>query len=298
MEKQKDKLLRDTYYDPKFGFHGTNKMRQKLLDPSDSISKLSKDLNIKYTDVHGWILQQPTFQLHKQRDYGVVHKHIYQSWIAFYPAEQYQIDLIDFRRNKYKGFKWIFCIEDVYTRKAWAIALKHKGPTDYIPALDEAIMEHFDGKYPEIISGDNDFDNRAFSSWADKHHVKVRLSQAREPLKNALVERFNRTLEHMLALWQSGTDRVDWPNVLSDLVYNYNHTIHSRTQAKPQDIWDGKAQNHQDFIFLAKQPLDIGDLVRIKSYGLGKAFIKGDAPRSSRAIYKVIGRGTNGANNN
>jgi hypothetical protein len=109
-------------------------------------------------------------------------------------------------------------------------------------------------------------------------------SQPDDLNKNAIVERFNRTLANKIQLWRTATKRYDWNKVLPDLVKNYNNTVHSTLKCTPTQIWEGKAESKQKLEFV-EQTLKIDDHVRIKISKL--IFSKGDQQEFSKSVYKI-----------
>ena len=72
--------------------------------------------------------------------------------------------------------------------------------------------------------------------------------------------------------------------MLSDIVYNYNHTYHRTIKAIPYDIWSGKDTNKQAIRFVSYN-IQVGDRVRIKL--VKKIFDKGDLIKYSKEIFVV-----------
>ena len=75
-------------------------------------------------------------------------------------------------------------------------------------------------------------------------------SQAYEENKNAIVERFNRTLAQLLQNWRTATKQYDWYRVLPDIVNNYNNSFHSTIKSTPQKVFDGKQFNTQQVFYI------------------------------------------------
>ena len=102
--------------------------------------------------------------------------------------------------------------------------------------------------------------------------------------KNAIIERFWRTLAANLRDYSLNTGKKDWASFLQTVISNYNNTYHGTVRGKPIDIWKGLKDNNQDFI-IQKKRLSIGQLVR---YALPKkTFGKADIETLSPDIYKI-----------
>jgi hypothetical protein len=122
----------------------------------------------------------------------------------------------------------------------------------------------------------------------EKNNVKIWFSHPDEIVgKNAIIERFWRTLAGRLQDYALNTGRQDWNNYLKEVVENYNNTYHSTVRGKPKDIWNGKDSNKQDII-IQKPEFQIGDLVRYSKPK--KVFDKGDVETYSNILYKIVKR--------
>ena len=88
-------------------------------------------------------------------------------------------------------------------------------------------------------------------------------SQPNEINKNAIVERFNRTLAELLQKWRIATGKYDWYKVLPDIVDNYNNTFHGTIKATPSSVFN-KNEIPQIHIKKIIHKFNVGDQVRIK----------------------------------
>jgi hypothetical protein len=118
------------------------------------------------------------------------------------------------------------------------------------------------------------------------HNIKHHVSDKNEINKNAIVERFNRTLALLLQRWRQGTNSNNWSEVLPELVKNYNNSYQRTIKQKPIDVWTRKAPNDQSPIHIFETELDVGDHVRIKY--IKQIFDKGDALKYSPEEYVIV----------
>ena len=102
--------------------------------------------------------------------------------------------------------------------------------------------------------------------------------------KNAIVERFNRTLAQLLQNWRTATKQYDWYRVLPDIVNNYNNSFHSTIKSTPQKVFDVKQFNTQQ-VFYIPNPFDVGEKVRLKKDS--HIFSKGDVLKQTKTICTV-----------
>ena len=169
---------------PDFGLIGLERFRQKLKEKNIIISKekLKKILD-KLGESE--LFQRPKISIGSS---------ITETGIR----SGYQCDLIDFsllhRRNK--GFKWILTCIDVYSRYAWAIALKKKTGPEVVRGLITILKNGT----PERITTDNgkEFTNTLFQKLLRDNNIRHFLNQPGDHNTMGLIERFNRTVRERL----------------------------------------------------------------------------------------------------
>lgn len=278
------KEMEQTYYDPKTGFTGLYKFykRVKETDPTVTLS-----------DVKAFLGNQYTWQVNRQD----IRPKFYRTILAEKPRSNYQMDVMVYSRYPDGKYKYMLNVIDVYSRYAMSIPLKSRRVGDAIEeenfdvnnvdGLLQAIQKVFSvmGK-PKNVNSDQEFSKPlAIKEYFLNNDIVHHISDKDELNKQAIVERFNRTLALLLQRWRQGTGRTDWHNVLDDLVKNYNESYHRGIKAKPIDVWEGEDLNHQSPIYVFETELQVGDLVRIKL--LRNIFTKGDALRYSPDIYVI-----------
>jgi hypothetical protein len=266
---EQEAILKKTYYDPETGFLSAQKLYDKLKAKGSTISLSKLQDFVKRQSV-----SQITKPITKQKYYNTVY--------ASRVLECVQMDLIVYDRFEYRGYKYILCIIDVYSRYCMAcIPLK----TREFGKIFYFIKKTFEntGK-PANINCDNEFNTNEFNQYCADNKIITHFSQPDEIHKNAIVERFNGTIAQLINRWRIGTNQYDWPKELPTLVKNYNTTKHRTTGETPQDIWDSKKSNTQT-ITVIEHKFKVGDKVRKKNDR--KTFQKGDAPRYSNKIHTI-----------
>jgi len=123
-----DKIILDTYKE--HGFPGPTVL-QKILRRTGHHYTLN--------EIKQAIGKNETYQLHKS-----VKSNIQSSVVAFNTNDLWEMDLLDMQKYSHKnnGMKWILIVIDVFTRKAYGIALKTKGEKDVSDALKEIIKKN------------------------------------------------------------------------------------------------------------------------------------------------------------
>lgn len=284
--QQKEKLQR-LYYNPRVGYGDVRKVYQNAKAGS---------LGVTYEQVNNWMGDQYVVQANEPTNKPKQ----WNSIAAAGPGYNYQMDLIDYTRYRTDGYGWILCIIDVYSRKVGARAIKvthtRTGKASirakvkweqYLELYKEIVEDDFEGRYPKDLNCDNEFIEKEFQRFVASKGTVIHYSDPKDYNKNAIVERFNRTIELMIQKHRFATDDIDWPSYLQDLIHNYNNRYHSTIKANPQDVWDGKEKSHQKIVWLWNT-LKVGDKVRRK-LNLN-IFAKGDELRYSRDTYVLMER--------
>ena len=85
----------------------------------------------------------------------------------------------------------ILCCVDVYSRFAICRALTNRKISNIVEKLEEMFKEI---GFPKNINCDQEFNVKEVNEFAKRHNITMWYSQPYEINKNAIVERFNRTL--------------------------------------------------------------------------------------------------------
>ena len=261
-------ILQKYYYDPQYGFQSASKLYKKLIEDGH---------NMSYKTVQNFINNQEVNQLTKT----IQKPKQYNTITATYPLESVQIDIMVYDRFTFHNYNNILCCVDVYSRFAICKALTNRKIENIKTKFEEIFNEI---GYPKNINCDNEFNVKVINDFAKQHYITMHYSQAYEENKNAIVERFNRTLAQLLQNWRTATKQYDWYRVLPDIVNNYNNSFHSTIKSTPQKVFDGKQFNTQQ-VFYIPNPFDVGDTVRLKKDS--HIFSKGDVLKQTKTIYTV-----------
>jgi len=185
----------------------------------------------------------------------------------------WQADLIDMQKFKYVNshFNYILCVIDVFSKFAWARAIKKKGADDCYKAFKDIIESS--GRIPKKIhiDGGNEFKGECRRYL---HSLKIKTFISQSKLKAMIIERFNRTIKANIWRKFSFEKNNKYLKSLQDHVLNYNNRIHRSINDKPSNI--NKCNENQTFEKLSgfkrheggsNEPVfvkySIGDYVRI-----------------------------------
>ena len=207
-------------------------------------------------------------------------------------------------------YKYILTVIDVFSKYAWAIALKNKQSSTVIDAFEKIIRESKRTAMKLWTDAGFDFINKQFKKFLSEH--KIELYHTFNEGKAVVIERFNRTLKEKMWFRFTVNGNKNWLNILPNLVSEYNHSIHRTIKATPVfasrkenedrirtnlNVWNFQGQNPYmipKFGFNPQRTLSgyaapkfkVGDLVRIYKYK--GHFEKGYETNFTRDIFKIV----------
>ena len=199
-----------------------------------------------------------------------------QRIIPLYKDETWSADLIDKSSlSKYNNnYKFILTAIDIFTKYAWAIPLKNKSGLSMTNGFKTILSEGPQGgsenpqgcsesRKPEKLWVDrgSEFYDKTFKSLLKEYETK--LYSTYSDLKAVFIERFNRTLLHIIKKPMFINGDGNWVNILNDAVITYNNNIHSTINMTPVDASNNPDKVKYTFSFKNIKPkLKIGDYVR------------------------------------
>ena len=259
------------YTDTKTGYWGKTKMLKKYSVMLDKMRSM---------------------QRHKIRTNRVKRK-LYKYEIAPTPFNSVQIDLAFLpklkspKNNNVSGF---IVVIDVFSRYLWVKTFTNRKqlhePLDLV--IKQMINEF--NKSPTNMTGDNEFATTKLQALAAKYDFKWWYGDAHEKYRTGICERVIRTIKNLIKRYLVENNTSRYVDVLPDLIYNYNNTVHRVIHSTPADaIKTGKIDDRR--IRNDIKDLNIGDIVRVEKKR--DAFTKGDVPYFSKELYEIIGRERN-----
>ena len=134
-----------------------------------------------------------------------------------------------------------------------------------------------------VVRG-SEFYNKTFKSLLKEYETK--LYSTHSDLKAVFIERFNRTLLHIINKPMFINVDGNWVNILNDAVIIYNNNIHSTINMKPVDASNNPDKVRYTFSFKNNKPkIKIGDYVR--NADKRNIFAKEYTSNWNRELFKV-----------
>lgn len=206
----------------------------------------------------------------------------------------FQIDLAEMQwlAKKNGGVRYLLCLIDAFTKKAFVATLKTKKGLEVANAFRNIIKTL--KKPPKLLQSDEglEFYNREFAKVCKDYGIHHYHTYNRE-IKAAIVERFILTLKKRIYRQMALVGSQKYVTFLADIVKDYNSTPHSSLNGRtPNSI---KTKRDEKYLLSTtykdkrkfKPPrYRVGDFVRIQDIG-GK-FEKSYDANYSAAVFKII----------
>lgn len=275
---EREKILRE-YYNPQSvgGFGGINRLRHSLKN------------RVRISEIKSTLQTSPTYTKHKSS----LHAYPRRKYNVHTSNYLWQADLLVLPKysKQNKNYKYILTCIDVFSKKGYAIPIKHKTGEE-VTASFKTILNNAKTK-PKFLQTDMglEFENAKFRmllSANDNKHFTVHSDK-----KASVVERFNRTLMMRLHKYFDYTGKFNYIDVLADILSSYNNSPHRTIGCSPNsvnkynemDVWLKTNKDLYTKAYKKPKSVNVGDMVRIKVPK--STFQKGYEPNYSQDLYKV-----------
>ena len=181
-----------------------------------------------------------------------------------------------------KGFKYLLCAIDLFSKYAWVIPLKDKKGTSIVNAIKKIISKG-QNQIKIWVDQGSEFYNQSFKDFLKINNIEMYLTFNEG--KSVVAERFIRTLKTKIFKHMTTISKNVYIEMLNDIVNKYNNTIHKTIKMKPIDVTgDSYVKYNEDFN--KKGPkFKVNDHVRISKYK--NIFAKGYVPNWSEEVFIV-----------
>ena len=133
-----------------------------------------------------------------------------------------------------KGFRFLLCVIDIFSKYAWVIPLKDKKSISIVNAF-QIILKEFNRKPNKIwIDKGSEFYDNYFKKWLKDNDIKM-YSRNNEG-KSVIAERFITTLKNKIYKYITSISKYVYIDKLDDIVKKYNNTYHTSIKMKPVDV--------------------------------------------------------------
>ena len=252
----------------------------------------SSDASITRRAVRQFLETEYAYTLHRPARRHFARNHIYVGGID----RQWQADLADMQQlaRANAGARYILTVVDVFSKYAWAAALRDKSAKTVADAFAQ-VLARARPRCPSRLQTDKgkEFVNASFAALMHTHGIAHFASKSGQ--KAACAERLNRTLKTRLFTLMTARATQSWIDALDAVVDAYNHSHHrsigmcpaSVRRADQDRIWASFYGDGQTWRKRAKY-LQGEQCVRISR--LKREFEKGYTPNWSSEHYIVTRR--------
>ena len=229
----KDKIIRQIYYDVDTGFGSINETYQNA----------KKILNtITYNDVKDFLERQKSRQFKKY--------HGYNSYVASKPLQELQIDLGDFTKSGAvnDGYRYMFLAVDIFSKYIHCVPVKDKEPPESIRAFKEVLNVI---GIPENVMSDREgaWESTEFIKLLNEHKIKHITSSSPPPFSERAVQEIKNMIHTRLEGLEKS--RESWTEILPAVLKKYNNRIHGTIEMTP--IEARKPENQIQVFFNIRQ---------------------------------------------
>ena len=285
IESEDSKIDLEKYYE-QFNFPASSTFVKQLKNEGIKITKKEID-DFLASRVEQ---QQTTIQPNRKKLLGKI--------VSYRPLSLIQMDIFDmqnFARTN-KGYKYILCIIDVFTRKVWTYKMMKKVNDNVQESFKDFLLKSgIQNNTPSILMSDNDgtFTNDTFQFILEKNKIIHQPNIIDDHHALGLIDRFARTIKTIFTrLFLQPGNNGNWIDHIDKIVANYNNNGHTAIDnIKPNDAFLKKNLkkiyniNYEKSLFnISVSDIDVNDKVRIKLKG---KFRKGTDARYTDEVYTV-----------
>ena len=127
-----------------------------------------------------------------------------------------------------KGFRFLLCVIDIYSKYAWVIPLKDKKGIKITNAFQTVLKESNRKSNKIWVDKGSEFYNRSMKSWLEKNDIEM--YSTHNEGKSVITERIIRTLKNKIYMYMTSITKNVYIDKLDDIVINT--IIHIITQLK------------------------------------------------------------------
>ena len=167
----------------------------------------------------------------------------------------WQSDLADVQaiRKENNGKRFLLTAIDVFSRQAYAQAIKSKKPDDVIAAFNNILKQA--KTRPKFLQTDRgtEYTNRKFLAWLEGKSIRL-YHTFNAKIKASLIERWQRTLKNKMFKYFTAKNTLHYLSVLPQLVSSYNNRKHRSLGMAPTEVnskneklvWDRQYKQYLD----------------------------------------------------
>ena len=197
------------------------------------------------------------------------------------------VDLADMQQllSKFnKGFRFLLCVIDSFSKYAWVFPLKDKKGISIVNAF-QIILKESNRKPNQIwVDKGSEFYNISFKKWLRDNNIEM--CSTNNEGKSVIAEKFIRTLKNKIYKYMTSISKNVYIDQLDDIVRKYNNTYYTSIKMKPVDVKDNAYIDFLKKVNDKNPKFKVGDQIRISKYK--NIFCKGYMPNLSEEMFIFI----------
>ena len=274
--------LRKVYYDLKHpeSFSSIN----RLLKYAKTI-----DDKVKRTDIEDFLSKQDVYTLHKP----LRHRFRRRKILARHIGHIFAADLIDVKKIRKENFgrKYILIMIDVFSRYAYAAAMKNKTGNETLRAIRDIFSQARTPPLKIFADKGREFYNKTVKKYLKSK--RILLYSTENETKASIVERFIRSFKSRLFKIFTARNSLNYTSIIDDVMLGLNNRYHRGIGRAPSEVNKRNQREVHEFQYgkylrsRKRQPkFKIGDTVRISRERL--AFRKGYLKTFSDNLFRIV----------
>ena len=212
-----EELLRRYHADSQFSFGGLDKVKDSVDIKTDVLKDVLSKSNI-YTEFREF--KKPKY-LPPVRTYGK--NYLWEADLMFFTHPTFT--------EENDGSLYILAMIDTFTKRVRMTSLKSKNTTEVINFVHNLFKES-KPKYLRVDAG-GEFISNAFTKMCRENNVELYI--AMEPIKCAVIERFNRTFKRLLIQIMEKNNSLRWIDFSRQALDIYHSRRHRSLKMSPDE---------------------------------------------------------------
>ena len=135
-----------------------------------------------------------------------------------------------------KGFRFLLCVIDIFSKYAWVVPLKDKKGVSIVDAFQKILDDSNRKPNKTWVDKGGEFYNNYFKKWLKDNDVET--YSINNEGKSVVAEKFIRTLKTKIYKYMTPVSKNVYIDKLDDIASEYNNTYHRTTKMKPVDVKD------------------------------------------------------------
>ena len=183
-----------------------------------------------------------------------------------------------------KGFRYLLCVIDVYSKYAWVIPIKDKKGATITNAFKKILKESKRKPNKIWVDKGSEFYNQNMNKFLNDNNIEMYSTENEG--KSVVAERFIKTIKTKIYKYMTSISKNVFIDNLQNIVDEYNNTNHKTIKMKPIDVTSKTNIDYGGGNFnVKKSKFKVGDLVRISKYK--NIFKKGYMPNWTEEVFVI-----------